>query len=466
MKRSELIFAAVLAVIAALAVLVVDVLAPPREMSAGSAPPGRFLSSGWYCPSPPTADDLGAFMITGNLGERSLGLRRLSIGAGRQSDPAQASVKTGRSSVVSLADFKLGDAAGLVDTFGGPSATDLVVLAKGKGAARAHCSDQPSNRWLFASASTARGEAHSLLVVNPFKEEAVISVRFIAPDKDLTPARLKDLVVPAQSQISVPLVEYLAQTPSFGLEVTATRGRVVVGDYAQVTNRGGAKGISLDIGEPAPSTEWTFAEGKVPDGGEESIAIVNPGSREALVTIVFMTEGDRVAPPALAELAVPAGRQIVVNVAENLPRGTSHGISISSTNSEPVVAQRLTTAEVDRSNGYENTFGVPATAQRWAVAVGSPAGGSTTMALVNPGQTATQVRITLLGIDRPTRPGELQSIQLGAGRKRSLDLTALLGGAPATAVVESGRGPIAVESTTALPAPYSDVLRSAGHRLP
>jgi hypothetical protein len=465
MKQSELVFVGILVAVALLAAVLIDVLIPNPQVSSNVANAGAYISSGWYCPAPSTAEDVQATMVTANPGPRPLGLRRLAVGGSGESAVVQGNLAAGHSGTMSLGEFKIPDAIGLVDSFGGVSSTDLLVQAKGKGAAVSRCSDQPGNRWLFASASTARGEGHVLLVANPFKEEAVIRVRFLAPDKDVVPARLKDVVVPTESQLAISLADYFLETPSFGLEVTATRGRVVVARYSAIASKSGASGISLDVGQPAPSTEWTFAEGKSPTTGDESIVIINPGSKEALVSVIFMTEGERTAPPGLAEIAVPAGRQISVSVADNLPKGTFHATALRSTNSEPVVAELRSAGSVS-GDGFESTFGVPALARRWAVAVGTPGGAATTLSMVNPTNGGTSARITLLTAQGAQRPGDLDSLQVDAGRKRAVDLGPYLQGGPAVAVVESNLRPIAVEATTNLAAPYTDFSQTSGHPLP
>ena len=462
MKQSELIFVGVLLAVVALGAVLVDVLIPQASRRTAVNGTGPVWSSGWYCPSPPTSEEFQASMSTANPGRRALGLRRFAVGGAGQSAYVQSDLEPGFQSVTSIRDFNINDSVGVVDAFGGQSSTDLVVLARGKGVGSSRCSAQPSDRWLFATGSTARGENHYLLVANPFREEAVISVRFIAPDKDVVPARLKDLVIPAESQVTVLLADYFIESPAFGLDVTAAQGRVVVSRYSQL-DRAGAKGASLDVGMSAPSASWTFAEGE--PQGEESIVVINPGAREALIGVVFMTEGERTAPPALAEVPVPAGRQITINTAEHIPAGTSHGISLTSTNAEPVVAERRSTAGIDRNNGYETSFGVPATALRWAVAVGSPVGGNSKLSIVNPGNSRTSVKVTLLGGLGPESPEELESVPVEAGRKVTIDLTPLLNGGFYTAVVESSRLPIAVESTLRLASPFSDVSYNPGQEL-
>lgn len=459
MRRSEVSFLA--AIVAALAIaLLLDFTIPTRALEDPEVSGGQFVSSGWYCPVP--ADDgIDATMSTANLGTEALGVRRSAIGGTGQSALDQASLPARSISNKPVEEFGRSDATGLVEAFGGNNATQLLVSSRGKGVASSLCSAQPSSRWLFATGSTARGENHYLLISNPFREEAVVRVRLMAGDKEVVPARLKDLVVRSFSQTSVYLSDYLQEEPSFGIEVTASRGRVVVARYTNVT-AGDGRGISLDVGAQAVSSEWIFAGGRVPTDGEESIVIANPGTREALVGIVFMTEGERSAPPGLSEIPVPAGRQVSITVSEHLPRDTSYGVQLTSTNDVPVVAERRTAGVVARNRSYESTFGVRATAQRWTVAVGSPAGGSASLSLVNTGQSPTRVSVTLLGEAGEIKPEELSSLTVDSGRKLVLDLSPHLDGKPATAVVQADAPVLAVESQTVVGGQYVDFSATPG----
>ncbi len=296
-----------------------------------------------------------------------------------------------------------------------------MVGAKGRGAAASRCSAQPSSRWLFASGSTSRGENHYLLISNPFREEAVVRVRLMAADKEVVPARLKDLVIRSFSQTTVYLSDYLQEEPNFGIEVTASRGRVVVSRYSNVTS-GGGEGISLDVGAQRVSSDWIFAAGKVPTDGEDTIVVVNPGSGEALVGVVFMTEAERTAPPDLAEVPVPAGRQVTFKVSDHLPRGTSYGVQLTSTNDVPVVAERKTAGVVEKNRSYESVLGVTAAAGTWTVPAGSPFGGTATLSLVNTGQNRARVGVTLLTDAGQAKPGGAGVVNCGAGAQAVVDL--------------------------------------------
>jgi hypothetical protein len=75
------------------------------------------------------------------------------------------------------------------------------------------------------------------------------------------------------------------------------------------------------------------------------------------------------------------------------------------------------------------------------------------------------VNVTLLGAEGAVRPRELSSVVVDAGRKVTVDLTPLLNGGLFTALVESNRRPIAIESKLSLAAPYSDVAYNPGQPL-
>ncbi len=462
MRRSEVIFIAV--VVAAIAAgILFDATVPSGAQEEVQMDAGRFVSTGWYCPVPP-GEDVDATMATGNLGTSALGLRRSAIGGTAQSAVDQASIEARTTGNKLVGDFGVSESTGLVEAFGGNNTTSLMVLVNGRGVASSRCSAQPASRWLFATGSTARGDGHYLLISNPFREEAVVRARLMTPEDDVVPARLKDLVIRPFSQSAVYLSDYLQEAASFGIEVTASRGRVVVSRYSNV-NSGGGKGISLDVGAQAPSSEWVFAGGEVPSDGEESIVLVNPGSREALVGMVFMTDEERTAPPDLAEIAVPAGRQVVVKVSDHLPRGTSYGVEVNSTNDVPVMAERRTAGIVDKNRSYESTFGVSGPAGRWTVPVGSPSGGDPSIAMVNTGQTATTVKVTLLTEAGESAPSELSSLTVEPGRKLVVDLKPHIRRGLATAVVEADRPVLAVESQLVLVGTFVDYASTPGQVL-
>lgn len=404
---------------------------------------GRFLSSGWYCPVP-IGQGFTSQIGTTNLGDDVVRLRRWSIAGSQKSAYNAADLAPRRRLSIAASDLGLPDAAAVVEVFGAESTTESITYGGGAGVSASRCSVQPSDRWFFTVASTARGQDTYLLVANPFAEEAVLKVRMITAEKDVIPARLRDHVIAPFSQTPILLAEFFEETDGFGLEVEATQGRVVVARYTRMETRDGRRGIYSDVGIREPSPRWVFAGGEVPIDGDEYFVLTNPGEREALAQFIFQTDSEQLSPPALAELAVPAGRRVLVKAAEHLPRGAHHGTTINILNSIPVVAERLM-FKTGASRGSESTFGSPAVAKRFVVSVGSPAGGTAAIAIVNHSQRDTVVRINLITAESENRPPELAAISVGAGRRLTVDVTPFLGGGMATAVIEALSGEIIAE---------------------
>jgi len=428
---------------------------PPPEVKVA---PGSVLSTAWYCPAP-SGQSIEGVMSTTNLGPSPVELRRWGIGDGRSSEFIRANVPGHRRSPIALADLKIANAAGLSETFGSATTSDLVVLDRSGGVSSSRCSVQPWDKWYFASLSTARGQNHHLIVANPFEEEAVIRVRIIGSESDFVPARMRDLVVPELSQLSIFLSEYVPETASFGVELTVTQGRVIASNFADIRPRVGASGISLDVGVRGPASTWHFAGGEVPSDGEELLVLLNPTESEALVKVVFQTDTQQTSPPGLEEVSVPGGRQVTIKVADHLPRGTKHSTSISVTNDEKIVAERHTTVA---GGGVEKVFGVSDASVRWALSVGSTAGGSDSLSIMNPDRDGALVRIALVGAEGESAPPELSSIRVAPGLRTSVDLSPFLAGGSWTAVVESSSGKIVVERHLVLGPPFNDFADSFG----
>lgn len=443
MRRGEAAFLA-MAVAAVGGFLILDAAVPRAPARKPAPPAGRFLSSGWYCPLPPD-EGFNSLTSTTNLGDDPVHLRRWTVGGSRQSALKEGEVGPRRRSVGPVGEFGLPGAAAVVEVFGAASTSDSVTFSAEAGVAASRCSVQPADRWFFSVASTARGENTYLLVANPFEEEAVVKVRLMTAETDVVPARLKDVVIPQLSQGVIFLSEYYPETKGFALDVKATRGRVVVARYSRTSTRDGWRGIYSDVGIREPSLRWYFAGGEVANQGDEFIVLANPSEREALVGLIVQTKDEQLALPALAELAVPAGRQVTVRMGEHLPRGLQHGTSIASTNGVPIVAERQTFGSLAGGRGVDSVFGVPATGKRWVLSVGSPAGGSDSLAIVNYGRFPAIVRVALITEGGESRPPELAALTVEPGRRATVDVTPFLGGGAATAVVEALSGEVAVE---------------------
>lgn len=458
MRRAELAFA-LLVVVLMSAAWGLDRIVPahPIPAAAPAAASSIPISEAWYCPVP-SSQGLASTVSTANLGDAPVHIRRSGTGAlGAAAEPDLGAGALGS------ADIAAGTAQALatVEAFGGPTVSHLSVLATGSGAADARCTRQPGTRWLFAEASTAPGYDSYLLVANPFQEEAMVTVRVLGPKGDQLPSGLNNVEIPQLSQTTLFLGDFYPSTQSIGLDVTAARGRVVVSRLMKVSSRDGVRGLTLDVGAPAPATTWLFPGGEVPAQGEEDIVVANPSDHEALVSTVYQVEGGS-APAGSEDVHVPAGTQVVLKVSDQVPGGTRHATVLTSTNDVPLVAERLTVGGSGSGQSFHTVWGATGPATRWVVAAGSAAGGTDTLAVMGDGANKATYRVTLVTESAANVPGPLARVDVGAGQRGTVDLTPYLNGKPAMLLVEAVSGSLAVENDLALPAAYRQTLESAG----
>ena len=455
MRRAELGFA-LLVVLVMAGAWTLDGLVPSRSIATPVAvsAPGAPLSEAWYCPAP-TAQGLGSTLWTANLGAQPVHVRRSGTGASGAQSEADLGPDSSNSAPAA-ATAPEGPTA--VEAFGQATGSYLSVLTPSAGAASSRCSQQPGTRWIFPIASTAPGYDTYLAVTNPFQEEAQITVRVLGAKGDQIPSGLNNVDVPQLSQTTLFLGDFYPATASVGLDVTATRGRVVVGRLMKVSSREGVRGLTLDVGATAPSTRWLVPGGDVPAQGEEDVVVANPSDHEALISTAYQTESGG-APAGAQDVPVPAGSQATLKISDQVPGGTRHATVVSSTNGVPVVVERLT---VGPQNAYQTVLGAPGTAARWLVAAGSTAGGTDTLALIGEGPNKVTCKVTILSGTGPNVPGPLAGVEVTPGQRGSVDLTQYLNGQPAMVLVEATGGKVAVENDLALPATYRQTVETAG----
>jgi uncharacterized protein DUF5719 len=451
--------------------VVVAAIAGDRFLPQSPAPASRArmrvasAAGAAYCPVP-NAEEARSFAATVNVGEAPANLRHFAIGEGKASNPQPASLPPKAVNHVDAGTLGIREGAAVVESFASPTFTDSVVLARGVGAATAPCTGQPGTRWLFASGSTVRGNDTYLLVSNPFQEDASVGVRLLTAEGPAALPRLREYTIRPLSETVIFLADFHPENDSFGIDVTVSRGRLVVSRLMRLAPRGGPRGLALSLGVREPAARWQFAAGEVPGEGEELINLANPGDKEALVQIVFQAEGEQVAPRELEEVPVAAGAHVAVKVSDRLPRGTKHGTTVLSTNGVPIVAERQTAGPSGGLRGLEAVAGATATASRWLVQTGTPIGGTAQLAIVNTGREDTQVAVSLMTPQGQVRPPELAAVPVGAGRRISLDLTPYLGGEPAAAVVEGSTDDVVAEGRMFLGDPYLDFADAPARPLP
>ncbi len=306
-------------------------------------------------------------------------------------------------------------------TFDGLSGTDRAPCATNTAAS------------LFAADGATRilsdGEEMTLLLMNPFREDAVANISF---DADTGPDSLEAVVVPARRILAIDVTEEVTVASRVQTTVEVVSGRLV-GHRVQVRNSPLLRGLSVTPLMQRGAVVSVLPSVRTDRGLFDRIHVTNPSVDEvAEVDLEIVTDGSVLLDPV--ELTVRPGRTVIVDVATESRLATLGEFS--------VIARSLTGVPV--SVGLERQVGtaadvVPGTAamvaldsaaNRWAAALD---GDRPAVQVVNPSLEA----IATVEVSAVTPAGStvVQSFELGAGRSQRIDASAF--GQRAVVVIEA-----------------------------
>ena len=200
-----------------------------------------------------------------------------------------------------------------------------------------------SSEWWFADGEKLDGSTEQLVILNPTRSDATLSVMFVIganPDTQIEPA---SVIAPAGSVTlfdtgtlpNVPNGRYGIIVSTVGEPGVEAPGIVV----EQVINRrvGNTVGTSVVLGAPmgAMSTVWVAPSG-VSSGIDDAMLILNATPIEGMVTVSQIGPAGEVAIAGLESVLLPASGLVSIPV----PAGISNGeIVVRAT--VPVVVQRM-----------------------------------------------------------------------------------------------------------------------------
>ena len=200
-----------------------------------------------------------------------------------------------------------------------------------------------SSEWWFADGEKMDGSTEQLVILNPTRSDATLSVMFVNganPDTQSEPA---SVIAPAGSVTlldtgtlpNVPNGRYGIIVSTVGEPGVEAPGIVV----EQVINRrvGNTVGTSVVLGAPmgAMSTVWVAPSG-VSSGIDDAMLILNATPIEGIVTVSQIGPAGEVAIAGLESVLLPASGLVSIPV----PAGISNGeIVVRAT--VPVVVQRM-----------------------------------------------------------------------------------------------------------------------------
>ncbi|MEQ1786425.1 MAG: DUF5719 family protein, partial [Acidimicrobiales bacterium] len=287
-----------------------------------------------------------------------------------------------------LVDARL--AGAIVEIDGGEVAVEHQITdlrEGGGGRATAPCSSTAAREWSFPWGVTSRGARELLVFMNPFPDDATVTIDFATDEGTRETLRFQNFVVPGRSVVGAFVDEDVTRREQVSAQVHVGSGRLVVDRIQLFDGTDPAfEGITLGLGAPVPAEVWIFPDGNVDEGITEQVVVFNPSDDVAEVDVeVRLDDPDVNGVPEPFELTVAPNRYAIVKLhevdegaAEGAPRrvplGVGHSILVRSLNGVPVAAERVITSSAPNTNlGVSATLGSPVAAPTWFL----PGGGVT-----------------------------------------------------------------------------------------
>jgi hypothetical protein len=438
-----------------LAILAVDVVAPPPEPTAPDAALTAAvtpLAGSATCAVGDGRDGTALTVSAARPGDVGEGPAQVEVVAYEDGEVDPSSVPQVFPGVHARATVEGGETLAAAVTWrGGPVAVQREWRLEGDddlppGTVVGPCPSAVSDRYVIPGMITVGGSEARIRVANPFATDATIQVGFVTPEGPERPLALQNLSVPARGTLEVDVNEILPERADLSAVVRVLSGRAVAEGYQLTRSEiGDIDGASLLAASTGPSETWTVPW--VADSGDDEswLWVVNLGDRPAPVELTLHTPDGGIPPEGLSEVTVAPGQVRRVDLRGTLPEGVGAASVTARSDGAPIhvsgVVQRAA-AEAEGS-GFVVQLGVPEADASWVVSGGAIDEGRRELLWVaNPGSEPAQVSVTLFNGATALQPTELRGIELGPGESRRLVLDAELEGAPSWSAFVASSVPI------------------------
>lgn len=366
------------------AAVVVATLAPPiAPRSPASRTPGDLRSGLWFCPHG-GGEDWRVSLQLANPGDAEVMVRVTTFDEEGPGEHIDRTVPVGGTISVDV-EASASETSSLVEYFGGWVAAGWVTRAGGRerGVAAEPCSPRTATDWYLPDASTVENEVDSIIVMNPFVADAVITVTLLTPGREPTRTdQLTNVLVRGQSSMAIRLGRTLLGEATVSSALTVSVGRVVA-SLLDITGSTGIRSALGYAGMPEPGVVLPGGN----DRGRSDLVVMVPGTDTGVLSGVQLGTGPAQAIPGLAEAQPPGGS------ARAFPVATAGASALVSTSVGVPSARRSSGAGDDDGS----TIGAqPGTA--WVVLPTVPAAPyDVGLIVANPGDTAATVTLKPLG---------------------------------------------------------------------
>ena len=425
-----------------------DELAAPVR---ASTPIASGASGTWFCPGgsgPGGPAETAIELVNAGAEQARAVVTGVRSGTGAEALEARLAVDPGERVTLALAEIVADSAwmGAVVEVDSGAVVVEQTVVGP-TGTDRAPCHTRTATSWIVASGATreaAFGEEMFLLLLNPFRDDAVVDIVF---DADVGPDTLDGVVVPARrvgtrlqdisrERIRDEFFRLLAARVSAIIEVRA--GRVAVSRMQIVDGETGT-GLTVTPAAARAAAVW-YLPTVHRAGRDDVISVVNPSPTEtAEVDLEIVADGDLSFDPI--ELTVRPGRavQVAISQEQRLESLGEFSVIARSLSGVPVAVMVESRREAgdDTIPTSAASVGADVAATRWVAAV---EGDESRLVIVNPSpETIATVELRVV---EPGGEAAVTEVEIGPARRAVIDVADLPGDRPV--VVVEGSSPVVV----------------------
>jgi hypothetical protein len=309
-----------------------------------SAPCASSASDHWYLAEGSTArDDSMRLVLYNPFPEDAIVDLAFATDQGRAVPSAFTGlvVKGGRLLVVKVEEHvrRRNNVAVTAVARSGRIVVDRLQLRGGavKGVSLALAAPRAATTWTFGEGLVDEGIAERFHVYNPSSQEAEISLELSLDEGAAEPF---DLTVPPRERLTIVTSEEerVPRKVGHAATVLSLNDVPIVAERSIAATAPAARtGISDALGIPRSAERWVLAAGSATEALDEYVVVVNPGPKDAVLSVRGLASGQFQAIEGLQDLALAAGRRTAIRLTDHIARAD---LSLLVTSSTPVVVER------------------------------------------------------------------------------------------------------------------------------
>lgn len=428
MRAARIIVFVIFGGLLAIAV-VIDRNDRPEALIAASLRPAVPSAGGstvtWYCTGgsgPDGIAEVGLELINTASEPRRATLTGLPGGRiSVEGSMVELDLAAGERAAVAPADLASGSRfVGAVVEVDGPGVVvEQSLVSGGVGADRAPCSTRTGSLWVVPSGATrfeAEGERMVIMMLNPFPDDAVVNVAYVA---DVGIDGEEGIVIPAGEVAAIDVTDEVTVAASVSVVIEVVAGRISVSRIQTLNGPDAGRGLRASAATPGGSALWYLPIVEVRAGRTDVVSITNPDpDRVAEVDIEIIADRPGLSVDPI-ELTVRPGRTVAVDLSTEarLAEIGAATVVVRSLDGLPVAVDLATVVRAGGVlvAGASGAIGVDAASDEWVVPLESLAEHSESqLVVVNP--SAVAIATVELSVDGVT----VRTAELGPLRRLAI----------------------------------------------